>query len=541
MNISLPIIILFVILLFILLILFYVSCNATTSKCDDGEYDYIVCGLGSAGAIIASELANKGFRVLAIERGDNRNNDEIIKNASFSTIPASLAQYSTTYSGNGLAIGVPPFIKRNEYVFGKMWGGSTGVNYMARVRPDKVWHQKLADLVNDDGFTYNNFLPYYKKTETYIGSSQQANQRGENGKIKITQQKIENDDYSEWFEGLSQASGVTMLDDYNTGEALVSSPYFQRSFYYDGDKMIRSWSGVYLEGVSNRLTILSNSNVSRILFRHKKAIGVEVIEGDGCRPYFCNKEIIICNGLESSCLLERSGIGNKDILSQYNIPVIYENNQVGENFYDHVGATPFVLLKPELRKYAFSVILGHIQDGIIDKPEIPFTSDDERNLEFLFAQVLDYGEDRNEQQPIYCATWNLNPQTRGSIHIGGPAMSEPIIQLDDKEDLRVVAKYIREILVPYLSDTNTGFVLIPPEILGDEDKLIDYLWDVAFTRGYHYVGQCSIGKVVDSKLKVLGIENVRIADNSVYPIIPPCHTSITAQAIGFYALDVLFE
>ena len=296
------------VLLFIIFILYY--CYTEQEE----KYDYIICGLGSAGAIIASELAKKGFKVLGIERGENRNDDETVRDAFNSTVPASKNKYSTTYLDESFPIPTPPLYKRNEYVQGKMWGGSTGVNYMVRLRPDKEWHQRLSELVDDNDLSYDSFLKYYKKTETYIGETQDEEQRGYDGKIKITQLRKLDSNYNNWFQGLSNASGTEMLEDYNTGDALVSSPYFQRSLYYDENgKMIRSWSGIYLEDVCDNLTILSNSNVLKVLFKDNKAIGVHVISGQGYKKYYCKKEVIICNGLESSCLLERSGIGQKEI------------------------------------------------------------------------------------------------------------------------------------------------------------------------------------------------------------------------------------
>ena len=186
-------------------------------------------------------------------------------------------------------------------------------------------------------------------------------------------------------------------------------------------------------------------------------------------------------------------------------------------------------LNKELTPFAFSMIASHIDDG-------GYTKETERNIEYLFVQLA-YGDTSIENLPVYSASWNLNPKSRGNIHIGGPGMSQPIIEYNDKEDLRVVARYILTVLIPYLSFTNSGYVLIPTQYLINEDVLIEYLWNQAFIRGYHYVGQCSMGKVVDSKLKVFGVKNLRIADNSIYPIIPPCHTSVTAQALGFYAVD----
>ena len=537
-----------IILAFIILYLFtltdvdYIPAEAITHEQTE-TYDFIICGAGTAGSIIAHNLGNAGHSVLVLERGLNQQADPVVRDGAKVTVPAESNKYAQTYLQEPYAINVQPFFKRLSVPMGKMIGGSSGVNYTVYVRPSRIFHDELAKIAKDESYEYNKYYEYYKDVERFIGETQAPEQRGRDGIIGITQISGAGTEFGDWVKELGDVTGSKYNIDYNTGTDLVGSPYLQSStVFLQSGQVLRQWSSQYLNPAPKSVKVLTSVDCLRVLFdtpsddEQLKATGVEVVQGDERRikRYHCRHEVILCSGIESSLILERSGIGNSDILSAYNIKTLIDNKNVGENFRNHGGCYVFLLMGTTVAPQAFAPLFAHVPDNGFSKPG-------QRNIEILFF-TSDYGQPVDEPTAVPLVIWNVNSKVQGSMHITGPGIQQPIITYNNYEDLIPVAYYIINILVPNLRLTGApelqiGPVLnIPGELLqqGQEEHLAQWIYANQIS-GAHYTGQCSIGTVVDNNLRVIGTQNLRVADNSVFPLSVPGNTSCSAQGLGFFA------
>lgn len=505
------------------------------------KYDYIIVGNGTAGAVLARKLSdNKKNRVLVIEAGPNLSDDPVVLEPFSSSIANDLAynpKYNFILSQYVAGSVFGPAVLTGT---GRMWGGSSANNDQQIIRGTPTLWNSWAALTGNPRWLYNNVLPTMKAVETYTpnGTSPNLVQRGRNGPIFVTQSPPINSD--PFAIAMSTATGTPFIPDYNDpsfGNVGISA--LQSSITPPPDSIRSFASNGYLpesvvtpegKGVDRRLKIVSNSTVSRVLFNGKVAIGVEFIRSgkkpEKVRRAYANKKIILCAGaLHTPGILQRSGIGDADLLDSLGIPVLVDNPNVGSNL-SFQCSTVAVLAGPVTPPE------DTIEDGFIDGAPY-FPADGTRRIQI---NALTLPSENVELIGIL-----LEPKSKGSINIvNKDPLAIPLLELSlfsDSEgspaqfgsDAYTLVSFLKIAQAIAAAAGDTVIQPTPAQYASDED-LLQYIVNnpriLNSWTGSTKMSTSDIDGVVDSNLNVFGVTNLMIADLGVAPAQPdgenPC-------------------
>lgn len=529
------------------------------------EFDYIIVGAGSAGSVIANRLsASNKHNILVLEAGP-ADTLPLIK------IPGAFAyfMYSKKYnwayeaeSVEDIRHGTPMFCPR-----GKTLGGSSAINAMVYIRGHKSDYDRWSEQGNP-GWDYDSMLPYFKKSETNVRGADEYH--GGLGPLYVSDVK---NDYplNDRFIEASQQAGYPLNNDFN-GQNFEGAGYFQFTIK-QGERC--GVSRAYLKPAMrhNKLQVECDALVNRIIFKEKKAVGVEYKQNNKLFTVYAKKEIILCGGaFNSPQVLMLSGVGAKEELAQFNIPLVHDLPGVGKNLQEHVDAC--VLVK-SLKKDGFSVGPGGLMKMLPDVLKYyktktgklansitqaggflksnPHVEVPDIQLHFVPLLFDDCGRDvkllAGHGYSLHVCV--LRPESRGQLSLKSDDPREPIkIEfnfLSDERDAKVLVDGIRvarNILKSAAFDEYRGEEVHPgKEIESDADvlqKCKDRLGLV-----YHPVGTCKMGNdsmaVVDSELNVHGVEGLRVVDASIMPNLVSGNTNAPIIAIAEKAADLIIQ
>ena len=322
------------------------------------QYDYIIVGNGSAGAILARKLSdNFKKKVLVLEVGIDHNDDPVILDPNVFTSDDLLNKltYDPTYSVNYPVILFNPG-QALSYPEGRGWGGSSMHNYLITVRPVPSDAASWASISNNDRWSYNSLLPYMIALESYFpdGTIADPTRRGTSGPISITQSPPITSDQFAINAAAASVIGPGLVVDYNNQndpllgysalqQFITPLPNSHRSFssneFLTPDVVKPNGRGV----CPRQLKIISNATVTRVLLKGKKkvkATGVEYILANNKEKVLKahGKQIILCAGsINTPAILERSGYGDAARLKSLGIDVVVNNPNVGENLQNQYG------------------------------------------------------------------------------------------------------------------------------------------------------------------------------------------------------------
>lgn len=565
---------------------FYIERNNGMSK--KYIFDYIVIGAGTAGGVIAKKLTDdKKTSVLVLEAGTN------MPNSSPSIVTAANLANDNRLSFNTLSKTETTIGRQLRLSGGRVIGGGSQHNFMAAVRGSRDLYDSWAQLIESNAWNYDSIRSLFIENETYTGMTQSPQERGSNGPIFIRQQKIPDQGLIQTLaQATSDVLGIPIVEDYNTG--IRDCTFFKTQFIQKeiGDgKFVRSSTATgYLNesivtqgnesqpdefGVDQRkLVILTKTTVDKILFKEKRgvniAIGVQYVRNGVSQRSYARKGVIVSAGMFSSVILQRSGIGKPTDLAEAGIATVVENQNVGHNFQTQYA----VGMGVEVETTRLLQILSADPDqpialGAFKKEEglggrrlqlIGFPLSIFLPIQDVFINQWQFNPN-NPSNVISLAMVDLNPKSKGKITV---AHSDPeaypsidFNPLDNPDDLNfIVDQYIQTFNIMMKArelDPNGIYkVVYPPENIfnlpKEEEKrtrLADYA-KATYTNFAHYGGQCKMGKsiedgVVNEFLNVFGIQNLKIADLSISPILPDGNTSIPAQMIGLNAVRFIQE
>jgi len=515
---------------------------------------------------LAARLSQRGRRVLLLEAGGNAGS---LLNSWIVRMPSA---YGYAYRNPKLNWGYygepePSLNMRKMYQpRGRVLGGSSAVNGMGFVRAHPAIFRKWVSL-GCDGWGPEDVLPYYKRLETWHGPANPL--RGTDGPVHVIKGNLECPYYETFFEA-GRELGHGFSDDIN---ASVQEGF--GAFQLNVEAGVRSSTDyAYLRHVARRenLTIITNAHVAEILFRGEKAVGVRYMNGGNTHDAYCGEEVILSAGaFNSPKLLMLAGIGPEDDLRRHGLPVRVNRRGVGENLQDHPIVYPKYEAKSRVspvkyNRYPEKLAVGlrwfATKGGPCASNQMEAiallrseASAEFPDIEFQFCPlVLDH--DAGSTTDVHGWSNSFGPvsvETRGWVKLSDSnPLSPPRILcnfFNSDSDIRLMLraletnrelmetaafrKITRRLLTPHVhsTDRKTQIELLRQEISGD----------------YHPVGTCRMGAagdpdaVVDSDLRVIGVQGLRVADASIMPVIPNANTNATSIMIGEKAADHLLS
>lgn len=527
--------------------------------------DYVVIGGGSSGGVVAARLSeDPNTTVTLLEAGGPGN-------SKFVSIPGMFAGLIQDYKINKLnwRFRTAPQKKLNNrslyHPRGKMLGGSSGMNGMVYIRGESGDYDRWSELGNE-GWSYDEVLPYFRKAENNERGADDYH--GDSGPLHVS-----NGDESFDFYSAFLASGEKLdypkTADFNGAnrEGLGIYQFTTKN----GERA--SVKFCYLDPIMDRknLDIQVKATVRRIVMEDGRAVAVEYDQDGQTKRVEVGKEVIVSGGaFGSPQILMLSGIGPRDELEKHGITVQHELPGVGENLHDHpdvmfvfkskkrtgISLGPLGTLKNLAAFYQyFTKRKGWLANPPTAAGGFLRSEPGKNNPDFQLHMVpLPYRNHAHDYMSMikwgFTMIVNIgHPRSRGRLTLkdANPG-SEPNIDLnlldhvDDLKDMRNAFKVTQEILHgPPLKD-KIAKPLYPKRYL-DTDAEIDDFLRAEVNHAYHPVGTCKMGRddmaVVDARLKVRGLANVRVADASIMPEIINGNTNATCIMIGEKAADMI--
>ncbi len=533
------------------------------------EYDYIVVGAGSAGCVIANRLSQDfSNKVLLLEAGGS-------DRRFFVQMPIG---YGVTYhqkAVNWMYMTEPSPDADNKPSYwprGKVMGGSSSINAMVYVRGNPKDFDEWSDMGNP-GWSYQDVLPYFKRMESWQNGADSY--RGGKGPLKVSEVTNQLHPLCKNFLSAAQEIGINLNRDMN-GEKQEGVGNYQITTHR-GQRM--SASRAYLWPIKGRtnLTVIKNALASRVLIKDKKAYGVEYLKSGKTQQVFAKCEVILSAGsINSPQLLQLSGVGPKSILEQASVPLIHESPAVGENLQDHLGVSYFYKSKVPTLNDQLRPVLGKIYQGLryIFTRSGPLSlsvnqsggfirtrNDLEKpNIQLYFSPVsysLESPDKRAMMSPdpfsaMLLGISNCSPRSRGSVRLrSSDPLKSPIIKpnylshKDDVTDLLEGVKVIRRLAQTNSFSDVIGEEFRPGPDCQSDEQMIQHIKETVWTV-FHPSSTCRMGpdptkNVVDSRLKVYGIESLRVADASIFPKLVCGNINAATIMVGEKASDLILQ
>ncbi|UKZ48406.1 hypothetical protein TrVGV298_002629 [Trichoderma virens] len=555
------------------------------------KFDFVVVGAGPAGCLIASKLAASAARptVALIEAGSESTASPLTAKRFQVLAESPEHDYGYTTTTQSSLGGREITLNR-----GKGLGGSTLINFQVWQIGARDEFEEWARLVGDDDWKFDQVLKRLQQLEEYddqVGpdwktfNNPDPNTHGKSGNIGVSVGPVE--DESQWLIKAAIERGHNKSFDLNNGDLIGWS--FIASSTKDATRVTGATAFLANDQRPDNLTILTETRIVKIMFAGNRAVGV--VKEDGTKIEAI-KEVVLCAGsIDSPRLLQLSGVGSQTDLDALGIPVVKNLQHVGKNLSDHYVSFLSFSTKKEYSQRAYvernfaqaaeqyakdktgplaiyqaSIPCGYMQDVPgFDSPEFKCLLADARELlvkktvpsyEIIVSRSIQSGPlvPPNyicQEDESYCTLFIVptRPQSTGSVKLASSNPKEaPLINpnyLDVPYDSVVLRNAIREGLALWKTETLKPFyvkdILAPPS---ESDEDIDAYIRAAGGSLWHPCCTVRMGKseqesCVDNNFRVHGLEGLRVADASVFPILPSGHTQAPAYLVGQYAFEKL--
>jgi choline dehydrogenase len=523
------------------------------------HYDYIVVGAGSAGCVLANRLSHdSNHQVLLLEAGGKDNNPWIhVPVGYFKTMhDPKLDWCYRTEADAGIAG------RQLQWPRGKVLGGSSSLNGLLYVRGQKEDYDRWAELGNA-GWSYAEVLPYFKKSEDQERGA--SDYHGVGGPLKVSDLRLRRPIAEHFIAGATE-SGIPFNADYN-GATQEGVGYFQQT----ASKGLRwSTAKAFLRPARKRanLRVEVRAQITRVLFEGKRAVGIEFRQDGQLRQARASGEVILCAGaIGSPQILQCSGVGPRALLEQVGVPLVHDLPGVGQNLQDHlqirlVFKTRLKTLNDEVNslwgklwvgmQYVFSrsgpLTLAASQVTVftrsspeVERPDIQF------HMQPLSADKP--GEGAHPFSAFTSSVCQLRPHSRGHVSIkSADPLAYPGIYpnyLSDPRDQQTAIAALR-VARKIAAAPSLAPHIISEFVPGPQFETDAELLDAArrFSQSiYHPSGTCKMGHddmaVVDDRLRVHGMQNLRVVDASIMPEIVSGNTNAPTIMIAEKAADMI--
>ncbi|WP_066560317.1 GMC family oxidoreductase [Croceicoccus bisphenolivorans] len=539
-----------------------------SETCSAEQYDYIVAGGGTAGCVLANRLsADPATRVLLIEAGPWDSNP-------LYRIPImGMHLFRWKYNNWSYVTEPEPGLndRRITWPRGRVIGGSSSMNGMIFTRGGAVDYDRWAQA-GLSSWSYEKVLPYFRRLEHYEGPLDEY--RGKDGPIRVSRIETHHPLFDSFIDA-GQEAGLPYNADFN-GEELEGVGRYDTNISQG-----QRWSAAraYLEPARDRdnLDVLTGATVDRVVLDGKRATGVVVRTRAGTRTIGAAREVVLTGGaIGSPTVLLHSGIGDPQDLADAGVAVMHGLRGVGRNLQDHLNITHFhsskipdmfyrdarfdrafgMLVHAFLRKRGKGAMVPH-NAGAFLKSDTRLASPD-LQIHYMPAGV----NSRQVRVPFQSVTGDspfgvaahichLHPESRGKISLrsADPAdrpriLGNYLTAEADKLAMRAGFRALENLFDQPAFRKVVGSRIAPPDKPFTDEEVDAWIRDNASTI-YHPAGTCKMGTdseaVVDERLRVHGIQGLRVADAAIMPTLVSANTHAPTIMIAEKAADMMIE
>lgn len=532
-------------------------------------YDFIIVGSGSAGSVVADKLSASGrFSVLVLEAGGTDRRFYVQMPLGYGKTffdPAVNWNYKAE-PDPGLAGNA------DHWPRGKLLGGSSSINAMVFIRGAREDFDAWAAAGNP-GWGYDDLLPSFKAMEDNAAGADRW--RGVGGPLHITDCSRAVHPLTKRYLAAAEQTGLPFNPDFN-GASQEGVGVYQITTK-NGRRM--SAARAFLRPAMKRpkVCVETNALATRILFEGKRAVGIEYEQNGQTKTARAGREVILSGGsINSPQLLQLSGVGPTTLLGNLGIPVVHANDNVGANLQDHVGINytfkgKLPTLNQILRPWWGKLLVG-MQYILLRSGPLSLSMNNaggffrtdpsmaRPNMQ-LYFQAFSTVIPKSGERPILTPDpWpgfsiglsNCRPSSRGEIMIRSsnprdyPRITANAYSTNaDVDEMLAAVKFVRKIAaMPAMAEIIEQEVLPGASIQSDADLIQDFRKRSGTV--YHPVSTCRMGPdatraVVDPRLRVHGIEGLRVIDASIFPDNITGNTNAASILTGWKGADLVLE
>lgn len=527
-------------------------------------FDYIVIGGGSAGCVLANRLSgDPAARVLLLEAGSAVSN-------FWTKLP--VGYFKTIYDPRfSRQFPVEPQASTGnraiQWPRGKALGGSSVINGLLYIRGQHEDFDGWADL-GAEGWAYRDVLPYFKKSECFAGGASEYH--GGSGELSVSGLRNEHPYTGAWLDAAVEM-GCPRNDDFNGAQSEGVGAY-QLTI---GTRWRCDTATAFLKPIRDRsnLVILTRCEVTRIIVEGGRAVGAEWLQDGQLKRARADVEVLLSAGaLQSPQLLQLSGIGDASLLKKHGIPVSAHVPEVGRNLQDHYQARVIVKLKRRMSlndatrspiglakmgaQWLFQgrgpLTIGAGQVGGMARTEHAAEGRADVLFNVMPLSVDKPGDPLHKFSGFSASVTQCRPESRGTVEITSKDSRAPLRivsnYLTEPKDVKTLVaglRMLREIYQqPSFRDLITGDEYLP----GNSVTTAAAIEEFARMKGgtvFHPCGTCRMGgdedSVLDARLRVRGIERLRVVDASVMPTMVSTNTNAASIMIGEKGAALILE